>query len=80
MRLSWQEEYVDQRIAETDMGTYRITDADSLGRNEVTFTNETGEHFVGTVFGIEDGIKRAESHADWLSKVAKNIGEQEKLI
>ena len=75
--LNWREEYADQRVADTASGTYRVGDADSLGRREVTFTNQDGEHFIGRRRVLEDAMKMAQRHADLLSTFATYEGQDD---
>lgn len=75
--LDWREEYVDQRVADTPSGTYRVDDADSLGRREVTFTNKDGQHFIGTCMASYDGMNLAQQHALWFSKLQTKATQQE---
>lgn len=65
--LDWRDEYVDQKVAETKHGTYRADDTDSLGRREVTFTNQDGTHFIGACLASDDGMAMSEKHAAWVS-------------
>lgn len=67
MILDWHDDYVDQKVAVTKHGTYRVDDSDSLGRREITFTNDDGSHFIGTCMLSEDGVAMAEKHAAWVS-------------
>lgn len=65
--LNWRDEYVDQKVADTPSGTYRVSDADSSGQREVTFTNQNGGHFIAICVWADDGIEAAERHAAWVS-------------
>ena len=69
MTLDWREEYVDQRVADTERGRYRVDDADSLGQRRVTFMMDGQECFVGAVYCTDDGINRAQAHHDWLNRI-----------